>query len=79
MVSIPVMGLPSSQCACSGQAPTTVDHRAGSPSLLSGVSDDDAHAVTDQVPLSPGRVRSEKVPISDTGGAIIGGSCGPVK
>ena len=36
------MGVPSSQCACSGKAPTTLVHCSGWRRFLSGVSPDEA-------------------------------------
>ena len=79
MVRTSVIGSPRTQPRCSGQALTTAVNRSASLSPRRAVSADAAHTVTDQVPLSPGMVSREMVPISATGGASVRGSLGPVK
>jgi hypothetical protein len=74
-----VIGRPSSQCAWSGQAATTRSNVAGFRSAFSGASRVDAKSVTDQVELSPGRVRTEKLPTGASCRPIRRGSSGPVK
>ena len=62
IASTSVMGCPLSQCAWNGHAWSTLAKASGSRTLRSTVSAAAAQIVTDQVPLSPGRVRSENVP-----------------
>jgi hypothetical protein len=68
VVSTSLMGSPSTQCACKGQARITSVNRSGSRRGRRSVSDAAAQRVTDHVPLSPGIVSTEMVPSSQTGG-----------
>src|SRR4051794_10891079 len=72
-----VIGRPSSQCACRGQAATTRSKTAGFRMAFSGVSRVGPNTVSDQVSLSPSRVRMEKLPIGVSGGPARGGGVGP--
>ena len=79
MASTPVIGRPSSQCACRGQPATTRVKQSGCRSALSAGSAVVATRVTDQVWLSPARVSTKKLPIEVSTGARRGGGVGPVK
>ncbi len=59
MASTPVIGSPSSQCACSGHARTAAVNAGSWRSAFSGRSPVAAYSVTDHVPLSAGSVSTE--------------------
>src|SRR3954468_20998752 len=77
--STSVIGVPSSQCWCIGQARTTSVKRSESRKLFNKRSAVDTNTVTDQVLLSPDSVSNEKLPSSVSTGPAFGGSDGPVK
>ncbi len=74
-----MIGRPSSQCACRGQAATTRSNTSASRSALSGASRVGPKTVTDQVSLSPPSVISEMLPTGASCGPIRRGCSGPVK
>jgi hypothetical protein len=59
---IPVIGVPSSQCACCGHARTSADQADASRRRLRGWSRDDTNSVIDHVPASAGSVAIENDP-----------------
>ena len=73
IASMSLIGSPSSQCPCAGEAATAAVQRSGSRRRLSGWSPAEVNSVTDHVPLSPGSVRKEIVPASESSGAMIAG------
>ena len=74
-----MIGSPSSQCTCIGQARTTADHASAWRKRLSGWSPEAAYSVTDHVPLSDGIVRIENEPIGVRIGLCSGGVESPRK
>ena len=79
IASTPVIGSPSSQWACNGQARTTRVKHSTPRSAFNGASPLAEKIVTDQVSLSPSMVASDIVPIGTSGGPSRAGSDGPVK
>ena len=71
-----VIGVPATQWACSGHAPTTREKISLSRKNFSGASPVGANKVTDQVSLSPRSVTIEKLPIADRPGARSSGAPG---
>jgi hypothetical protein len=77
--STSVIGVPSSQCACSGQAATTLVNSSGWRRALSGPSLLPPNTVIDQVSLSPGRVSTDTLPRATNARPRSRGETGPVK